>query len=334
VRRIVLLAAVAAVAIAGGTLAYLIPGAGASPLGCKNGHGHGCTTTATTATSATTTPPPPGPCGKGGTHPTTYAHVLWIWMENKSYSQVIGSSSAPYTNQLANQCGLATNYSAVTHPSLPNYIAATSGDYWGIADDNPPASHPLAVASIYSQVKAAGRTWRDYEESAPSNCPLTSSGLYAVRHDPVPYYTGIRSDCANWDVPMGTTTSGKLASDLSANTLPDFAFLTPNLCNDTHDCGVSTGDAWLQSWFQVILASPAYQAGNTAIFLTYDEDDGSASNHVVTIVVSPYTPTGKKSSMAFSHYSLLKTTEQMLGLGFIGHAADSTTAGMRTAFGL
>jgi phospholipase C len=128
---------------------------------------------------------------------------------------------------------------------LPNYIAATSGNTQAITDDAAPASHPLAVASIYSQVKAAGKTWRDYEESALGNCPLTSSGLYAVKHDPAPYYTGIRSDCANWDVPMGTTISGNFLNDLTNDTLPAFAFVTPNLCNDTHDCPVTTGDNWL-----------------------------------------------------------------------------------------
>jgi phospholipase C len=334
VARVVGLIALATLAVVGGVLAYVIPGAGASSLGCKNGHGHGCTATVTTTTTGTTTPPPPGPCGTTGTHPQTYAHVLWIFMENKAYSQVIGSSSAPFTNQLARQCGLATNYTATTHPSLPNYIAATSGDFWGIADDNPPSSHTLGVASIYSQLKAVGKTWRDYEESAPSNCPLASSGQYAVKHDPAPYYTGIRSDCSNWDVPMGTTTSGNLLDDLNANTLPDFAFLTPNLCNDTHDCSVATGDSWLSAWFNIILASAAYKAGSTAIFLTYDEDDGSASNRVVTIVVSPSTPAGTSSGTAFSHYSLLKTTEQMLGLGLLAHAGDAGTTSMRSAFNL
>jgi phosphatidylinositol-3-phosphatase len=278
---------------------------------------------------------PAHPCGTRATHPPVYRHVLWIWMENKSYSRIIGSSSAPYTNQLAQHCGVATNYTAITHPSLPNYLAATSGDFWGIKDDKAPSSHPLAVSSIYSQVKAMGKTWREYEESAPSNCPLSSSGQYAVKHDPAPYYTGIRADCANWDVPMGSTTAGNLRDDLSANTLPDFAFLTPNLCNDTHDCSISTGDDWLKGWFQVLLTSTAYKSGTTAIFLTYDEDDGSASNRIVTIVVSPYTPAGTTSATAFNHYSLLKTTEELLGLGgFLAHAGDGRTNSMRSAFGL
>jgi len=283
----------------------------------------------------TPTNPPTGPCGTSAGPPPSVQHVIWIWMENKPYGGVIGSSAAPYENQLASQCGLATNYHAVTHPSLPNYIAATSGDTQGITDDAAPASHPLGVASIYSQVKTAGKTWRDYEESAPGNCPLTSSGLYAVKHDPAPYYTGIRSDCSVWDVPMGTTASGNFLTDLTNDTLPAFAFVTPNLCSDTHDCPVATGDAWLQGWFGKILASPGYQAGTTVIFLTWDEDDGSASNRIPMIVVSPSTPAGTVSGSAFNHYSLLKTTEQLLGIAtFLGHAGDAGTASMVSTFNL
>jgi hypothetical protein len=285
--------------------------------------------------STATCPPPSTPCGTVSAPPVGYRHVIWVWMENKGYGSVIGASAAPYENQLASSCGLATNYHAVTHPSLPNYIAATSGDYWGIADDNPPSSHPLTAASIYSQVRAAGKTWRDYEESAPGNCPLSSSGQYAVKHDPAPYYTGIRTDCAAWDVPMGTTSSGNFLTDLNNDTLPDFSFVTPNMCNDTHDCSVATGDAWLQNWLPRVFASPGYQAGQTALFLVWDENDGSTGNQVPAIVVSPSTVPHTTSSTSFTHYSLLKTTEQMLGITtYLAHAGDSGTASMAQTFNL
>jgi phospholipase C len=262
-------------------------------------------------------------------------HVIWIWMENKSYDSVIGSPSAPFGNALAAACGLATSYHAVAHPSLPNYVAATSGSTQGIADDDPPATHPVDAPSIYGLLAAAGRTWRDYEESAPGNCPLVSSGLYAVRHDPAAYYTAVRADCALWDVPLGTTAGGAFLSDLSAGTLPAFSFVTPDLCNDTHDCSVATGDAWLEAWLGKIVASPSYQAGGTVVFVTWDEDDGSASNRVPLIVVSPSTPAGTRVGTSFDHYSLLKTTEQLLGLApLLGHAADPGTASMVSAFDL
>jgi hypothetical protein len=239
-------------------------------------------------------PPPPPPstdCGTRTGPPATYAHVIWIWMENHSYSEIIGSSAAPYLNSLASGCGLATNYAAVTHPSLPNYIAATSGDTWGVADDNPPSSHPLAVDSIFQQAGSAG----SYEESMPSNCALTSSGTYAVKHNPEAYYTNIRTACGIDNVPMGTTSSGAFATALSNGTLPKFTFVTPNLCNDMHDC--------------------------------------SSGNHIPLIVVSPYTAAGTRSGTAFTHYSLLRTTEQLLGItSFLGNAAAASS--MRAAFGL
>ena len=321
----------AALLVAGGVagLAFFLVDAGKSS-GCEHGT-PGCAAQASAAAQ------PVNPCGTSATPPTTYRHVIWIWMENKPYSEIIGSTAAPYMNQLAARCGLATNYHAITHPSLPNYIAATSGDTWGIKDDAPPSSHPLSAASIYSQVRANGGTWRDYEESAPRNCPYDKrhSGKWVAKHDPALYYTNIRADCANWDVPMGTTSSGKFITDLQRDTLPTFAFVTPNICNDMHNCSISTGDSWLGSWVPLITQSAAYQAGTTALFITFDEDDKSEGNRVATIVVSPYTATGTRSATAFNHYSLLKTAEQMLGITtFLRHAGDAATNGMRPAFGL
>jgi phosphatidylinositol-3-phosphatase len=281
-------------------------------------HGHKCPP-----------PPPANDCGTRTGPPATYAHVIWIWMENRSYSDIVGNSAAPYLNSLAAGCGLATNYKAVAHPSLPNYIAATSGDTWGIADDNPPSSHPLAVDSIFQQVGSAG----SYEESMPSNCDLTSSGEYAVRHNPEAYYTNIRTACGGNDVPMGTTSSGAFLNALNSGALPKFSFVTPNLCNDMHDCSTGTGDTWLKSWVPKITASPTYQAGGTVLIITWDEDDSSSGNQVATIVVSPYTKPGTKSGTAFTHYSLLRTTEELLGIPtYLGNAASA--ASMRSAFGL
>jgi phosphatidylinositol-3-phosphatase len=275
------------------------------------------------------------PCGTVSAPPVRIDHVIWIWMENKPYNAIIGSPSAPFENELAGACGLATNYQAITHPSLPNYIAATSGGTQGVVDNDPPASHPLDVPSIFSQVEAQGKTWRSYQENAPSNCALVSSGLYAVKHDPAAYYTGIRGDCASWDVPMGTTAGGNFLSELTNGTLPAFSFVTPDLCNGTHDCPVQTGDAWLAAWIAKIVASPTYLAGRTVVFLTWDEDDGTAADHIPMIVVNPSTPAGTRSSASFNHYSLLKTTEQLLGVTtFLGHAGDAGTSSMLSAFNL
>jgi phospholipase C len=268
-------------------------------------------------------------CGTKTGPPATYAHVLWIWMENHSYSDIIGSANAPYMNSLAQSCGLATNYSAITHPSLPNYIAATSGSTQKIHDDNDPSSHPLAVVSLFEQAGSAG----SYEESMPSNCYLTDSGDYAVRHNPEAYYTRIRTACGVDNVPMGTTSSGAFLNALNAGTLPKFVFITPNLQNDMHNGTVAMGDAWLQSWVPKITASSSYQAGNTLLVITFDEGRRNIGQIVATIVVSPYTTPGTRSATAFNHYSLLRTTEELLGIStYLGNAATATS--MRSAFGL
>jgi hypothetical protein len=241
-------------------------------------------------------------------------------MENHAYGQAVDPASAPYTASLASACGLATNFSAESHPSLPNYIAMTSGSTQGVSDDAGPSAHPLAVPSIFSQVQG---DWRALQESMPSPCASASSGLYAVKHNPAAYYTSIQPECLTHDVTLGAT------PDLSAR----FTFVTPNLCNDTHDCSVATGDRWLSAFLPAVFASPEYRAGTTAVFVTWDEDDGSAANHVATLVAAPSVPPGTRSPVSFNHYSMLRTTEELLGLGsFLGNAINATS--MRGAFGL
>ena len=257
------------------------------------------------------------PCGT--TTATEWRHVVWIIMENKSYDEIVGNPDAPYQNSLAKECGLASAYRAVAHPSLPNYIAMTSGSTYGIADDEPPSVHPLDAPSLFSQL---GSDWRSFQESMPAACDRGDSGDYAVKHNPAAYFTNIRKLCNERDVPLAQPI------DLSSR----FTLVTPNLCHDMHDCPVSTGDRWLSSFLSQVLESDQYRGGHTAVFLTYDEDDGSANNHVATFVIAPTVPRGARSPATFTHYSLLRTTEEMLGLGKLGAAAGA--ASMRSAFGL
>ena len=270
-------------------------------------------------TAADRSAKPVRPCGRATAPPARYDHVIWVVMENKARAEIIKSPSAPYVNELAAQCGSAANFFAEGHPSLPNYIAMTSGSTHGITDDNLPSSHRLNVPSIFSQL---GRSWRALQESMPSNCRHTAAGEYAPRHNPATYYTNIARACATQDVPLTTR------PDLSAR----FTFVTPNLCNDTHDCSVATGDHWLRSFLGKIFASAEYNAGKTAVFLTWDEDDSSSSNHIATIVATQSVRPGTAPSPRFNHYSMLRTTEEMLDLGLVGDAARATS--MRSAFGI
>jgi hypothetical protein len=277
-----------------------------------------------------------GPCGTATS--ATYTHVLWIWMENHSYNTIIGSSQAPYINSLANECGLATNYHNITHPSLPNYVSATSGlplSKLGpfTPDCNPVPGCTTTAKSIFAQ----GESWKAYQESMPSNCFKSNSGEYAVRHDPPPYYTTLKG-CKTFDVPYS-----QLASNLSAGKLPAFSFVTPNLIDDMHDGTVQQGDTWLSNNLPVILNSSVYTSDHLVVMITWDEGENGTSNncarnttdvgcHVATIVVSPTTTAGTKSSTLFNHWSLLRTTEDLLKLPALGKAATSTS--MVSAFRL
>jgi phosphatidylinositol-3-phosphatase len=290
----------------------------------------GSSPTVEATSGATTSHATAKPCGTTPTAPKRYDHVLWIILENHSASQVIGSPSAPYETSLSKQCGLYSAYYAVTHPSLPNYLAMTGGTTAGVTDDRSPAAHPLSGPSIFSEVTATGKTWKSYQESMSHNCARKEAGAYAVKHNPAAYYTGIRSQCAIADVPMGTVTSGPLATDLAKNSLPSFSLLTPNLCNDAHSCELSRSDAWLQSWMTAILTSPAYKTQRTAVFITWDEDDKNAKNRVANIVVAPSVAAGATSSTNFNHYSMLRTTLEMLGLP-ISLGAAETAPSMRAA---
>jgi Phosphoesterase family len=270
------------------------------------------------------------PCGTVAVPTATYQHVIWIWMENHTASEVLGNADAPYTTALARRCGRAALYASVGSPSLPNYLGATSGATHGIGDDDPPASHPLAVANLFQQVRAAGQTERSYEESMRAPCQLESDGEYAVKHNPAPYYVGPgdRAACAHDDVPLGSTAAGALRQDLEQGTLPTFSFITPNLCSDTHDCPVGDGDRWLGQWMPMILDSGAYREGRTAVFVVWDEP-----TPMPLVVISPRTTPGTVASPSFSHYALLRTTEELLGLSpLLGHAAGAPS--MRPAFGL
>jgi hypothetical protein len=251
-------------------------------------------------------------------------------MENKSSSQVIGTPSAPYETRLARQCGTAKRYAAVGSPSLPNYIGVTSGGIQGIHDDDPPASHRLTVDNIFRQVRATGRTSRSYQESMRTPCQVDAAGDYAPKHNPAAYYqaTADRAACRLDNVPLGDTRRGALRRDLDAGTLAAFSFITPNLCHDTHDCSVRTGDQWLAQWLPLILSSGSYRAGRTAVFLVWDE-----YTPMPLIVMSPTTPSGTVAATAhLDHYALLGTTEDLLGLPRLGRAGQAPS--MRAAFHL
>ncbi|KPV51364.1 hypothetical protein SE17_21605 [Kouleothrix aurantiaca] len=253
-----------------------------------------------------------------------FKHVFIIMMENKDYGNVLNSDAMPYMKQLAQQYGVATNYYGTRHPSLPNYISLTGGDTFGIEKNCIDCT--LDQANIADQIEASGRTWKAYIESLPRPCFVgDQQPLYRQKHNPFIYYNSIRNDPARCSNIVPFTQFDK---DLSANTLPNYSWITPNMCNSTHDCAMGEGDKWLKTWVSKITASPAWR-DNGVLFITYDEgdvDDKSGccqhaeGGHIATLVVSPLVKPGYRSPYSYSHYSMLRTIETAWGMPLLGNA--------------
>ncbi len=244
-------------------------------------------------------------------------------MENHQRDQVIGDREAPFESALARECGTAAHYSAVGSPSLPNYLAATSGSTQGVHDDGSPNKHPVDADNLFRQVRAGGGTARTYAEAMPAPCALQSSGRYAVKHNPAAYYVGAddRHTCTADDVPLGTLDTGPLVQDLAAGTLPTFAFVVPDLCHDTHDCSVADGDRWLAAWVGMLVADPTYRDGSTALFVVWDEP-----TPMPFLAIAPAVHQGATVSEPVDHYSLLRTTEELLGIDTYLGAANRASS--------
>jgi phosphatidylinositol-3-phosphatase len=249
------------------------------------------------------------PCGQ--VKSATYRHVVWIMMENEG-DAVLHSLSAPYFNRLTAQCALASNYYATSHPSLPNYIALTSGSTQGVTDDGEPSTHRLSVPSIFSEL---GSKWRTLAESMPRSCDRLTSGLYATRHNPAVYYTTVAATCQQNDVPL------TVPLNLSA----EFTLIVPNICHDMHSCPIALGDAWLKRIVPQIVKSSQYQARSLVLFITFDENNLMTSNQVPTVVIAPSVPSGERVTQRFTHFSLLRTTEALLRLKLLGGARTAAS---------
>src|SRR6266478_4319762 len=263
------------------------------------------------------TPPTPPPTA-------LFGHVLLVVEENHNYASVVGSSSMPYLNSLINQFGLATQYYANTHPSIGNYFTLTTGQILTNDDGQTPSSFPVSSANIASLLQAAGKTWKDYPET---------SGTYYVRHDPLQYMTNINK--------ANLASFSQFKTDLANHALPNFSWITPNGCNDAHDCGLSTADSWLQSNIDPLVKSTYFQPGGDGLLIiVFDENSGSggtnstgttAGGQVECVIVSPNTiSAGFQSTTRHYHESLLRLMEQ--GLGLTTFAGSSASANNMSEF--
>jgi acid phosphatase len=228
-----------------------------------------------------------------------------IVLENTSYQLAL---QQPYIASIARQYAVATSYSAVASPSLPNYLAMSSGSTWGIRDDS---YHRLPAGGIGSQLTDAGISWKAYMEGFTGDC-FNSPYPYSLKHNPFAYYGGA---CPANVVPMTD-----LATDLNGDT-PQLAWITPGLCNDGHDCGVRAADRWLAHVVPQITSSPAWQKDGV-LFITWDESS-AADNRVALLVVSP--SLRGEITTPLDHFSLSATISDQLGVPRLGDAQQATS---------
>jgi acid phosphatase len=237
--------------------------------------------------------------------PKPATHVFVVVLENTSYQLALRQ---PYIASLARQYAVATNYSSVANPSLPNYLAMTSGSTWGIGDD---AYHQLPAGGVGSQLTGAGISWKAYMEGFTGDC-FNSPYPYALKHNPFAYYGG---GCPANIVPMTD-----LAADLKAGT-PQLSWITPGLCNDGHDCGVRAADRWLAQVVPQITSSPAWLKDGV-LFITWDESS-AGDNRVALLVIAP--SLRGQITMQLDHYSLSATISDQLGVPRLADAQQATS---------
>ncbi|MHB8148498.1 MAG: alkaline phosphatase family protein [Vulcanimicrobiaceae bacterium] len=312
-----------------------------------------------------------------------YAHIFVIVEENKDYAQIIGSRHAPAINALAKKYGNATNYYAVAHPSEPNYVAMIGGSTFGIRDDDAyyckphdtrycPGSddagfvdHTIDGPNLATQLQAAGLTWKDYDESIPKPGSLAVVAadphaldvphnliVYASKHSGFINFASVQNDPRRAEHLVGFN---QLASDLHDGSVPNFAFIIPNICNEMHgdgllhfrpfDCWsanipalIARGDRHAAAIVHEIVTSPVWKAdSNSAIVITFDEDghDGKqgGGGHIPTVVITNHGPRGVSDATPYSHYALLRTIEDAFGIHtYLNHAADEGVQPMLPLF--
>ncbi len=257
--------------------------------------GAGLTAAAPTAQAATSVP--------------RFDHIVLVMFENKASSQIT-ASSAPYFKSLASQGASFSQSYAITHPSQPNYIALFSGSTQGVTNDDCPKT--FSGNNLGAQLIAAGLSFRGYSESMPSNGYTgCSSGTYRRKHNSWVDFSNVPA--ASNLTYAGFPSSGNYAS------LPTVAFVTPNMCNDMHDCSIGTGNSWLQANLDAY--AQWAKTHNSLLIVNFDEDNSLSLNHIYTTFVGAGVRTGTYSEK-ITHYTVLRTIESAYGLSALGGAAS------------
>jgi phosphatidylinositol-3-phosphatase len=252
-----------------------------------------------------------------------------VMLENKGYPATLGTCSAdPYLCSLASRYASATDWFGLRHPSLPNYLAATTGSTQGCTSDA--CTGPYSP-SLGGQLNNAGLPWVGWFESMPSACTATDVGAYERHHNPFSYESD--SGCAIHDVPYPGVS--RAVSILDGANPPDFVWLGPDANHNMHEpATVQAGDAWLQGNIAPILASSWFTQGNATVVITMDEFTGDKTNgggHIPMVIISS-TARGTDTAPG-NHYGLLRTIEEVYGLPLLGNAGNAANGDLRRLFG-
>ena len=265
----------------------------------------------------------PPPAAAASTKP----HVFVIVMENKEHGEVIGSQSAPYTTSLAKRYASLTRMYGVRHPSLPNYFALTAGTTFGVSTDC--TSCQQSGRNLADQLEAQDVSWKAYLGGMPRACfKGASSGRYAKKHNPFMYYRSVADDPVRC---RKVVPEKELSRDLAAGRLPTFSFLAPDLCDDTHDCGVDTGDRYLSRVVPSVLKG---LGPDGFLVLTYDEgsSDAHGGGRIPTVIAGSGVRRGATPGATYNHYATLRLIEDALRLPRLGHARDAGVSSLAPAF--
>lgn len=267
---------------------------------------------------------PPGATGSGP-HRTGQSRVFVVVLENREYGEVVGNPEAPFLNGLARRGTLATHYFAVAHPSLPNYLALLGGSTFGISRNCTECQAPGPNLAL--QLSRAGISWRAYMGDMPRPCFRgAEADDYVKRHNPFMYFRSIASDPERC---RQVVPASRLDADLRRHALPAFGWLSPNLCDNGHDCGLATADRYLSGLVPPITR----QLGpNGVLVVTFDEGTsdagccgtaGNAGGRVMTVIAGPGRPAASRTTGTYDHYSLLAALERHFGLPRLREARQS-----------
>ncbi|KAF3015067.1 hypothetical protein E8E14_011141 [Neopestalotiopsis sp. 37M] len=248
----------------------------------------------------------------------TFDRFVQIFLENQDYNIAAGDPNLAY---LATKGVVLDQYFAITHPSQPNYIAAAGASTHGVLLDNP-ARIGADVETIVDLLEFGNVSWSLYQEDMPYSGfegdyvnQKTGANDYVRKHNPLMSYDSVTRDPNRLAKSKNFTL---FHSDLAANTLPQWMFITPNMTNDGHDSDVATAGNWARSFLDPLLANKNFNTDKTLIVLTFDEAENYLlENRVYTLLLGGAVAgkEGTHNSTQFNHYSLTKTVEVNWDLG-------------------